>query len=179
MLQATKFEMHYYLNDDSHSMDAVLRNKCESELLAIAHEVISFLDLEIRIDAEALKEGGVKQLWKIFGNNSKQITLLLTILSVVITWIKGAELADLTIEEKKLTIEKLKKDLGKAEMPQKVIQEAIETVTKNNKVIIRRSNFYKQLNQNKKITEIGVSILTAAGQRIGEEQTVKKNNFYK
>lgn len=29
-----KLELHYYLNNGSHSMDALVRNKCEAEILA-------------------------------------------------------------------------------------------------------------------------------------------------
>ena len=62
MITAEKFEIHYYLKDGSHSMDAVVKNKCEAELLAVAYEIIDLLDLDVTINAEALREGGVKEL---------------------------------------------------------------------------------------------------------------------
>ena len=113
------------------------------------------------------------------GDNSKQVGILITIIITVMTWIKGAELADLTIEEKKLNIEKLQRDLRKTEVSKSVVKDVINAVSKNNKVIIRRSNFYKQLSQNDKIKQISISCLSDEGYLIGKERVVKKNDFHK
>jgi len=32
---ASKLELHYYFSDESHSMNAIARNKCEHELLCL------------------------------------------------------------------------------------------------------------------------------------------------
>lgn len=39
MSDANRLQLHYYFDDESHFMDAHVRNKCEGELLAIIHEV--------------------------------------------------------------------------------------------------------------------------------------------
>ena len=62
MTTATKFELHYFLSNDIHSIDAILRNKCEAELLAIVYEAISIMGLDVTIEAEALQEGGSKRI---------------------------------------------------------------------------------------------------------------------
>jgi hypothetical protein len=59
-----KFEIHYFLPDNMHSMDAVVKNKCEAEFLAIAYEVIRLLELDITLNTEALKEGGLRDIWE-------------------------------------------------------------------------------------------------------------------
>ena len=43
---ADKLELHYYLNNESHVMDALVRNKCEAELLAIIFDVSDLLGFE-------------------------------------------------------------------------------------------------------------------------------------
>ena len=40
-------QVHYYLSNNSHSMDAKILNKVERELLKIVEEVSSILDLEL------------------------------------------------------------------------------------------------------------------------------------
>ena len=41
-----KLEIHYYLNSESHFVDAFVRSKCEAELLAIILEVSDLLGFE-------------------------------------------------------------------------------------------------------------------------------------
>ncbi|ENM3825773.1 hypothetical protein AB5A11_003551 [Vibrio cholerae] len=43
MNQADKLEIHYYFNDESHNIDAIVRNKCEAEILAILLEAANIL----------------------------------------------------------------------------------------------------------------------------------------
>ena len=57
-------QLHYYLSGHSHSMDAKIYNKVESELLKIIEEVSNVLDLEILIEIQALEEGGLKAIYK-------------------------------------------------------------------------------------------------------------------
>ena len=39
VLQANYLEFHYKFKDDSHSMNAIVFNKCEGEILAILKEL--------------------------------------------------------------------------------------------------------------------------------------------
>lgn len=64
--QANKIELHYFFRDETHTMNAFVRNECEKELLTIIKEVILSLDIEVDIESEAFKEGGLKEIWKFF-----------------------------------------------------------------------------------------------------------------
>ena len=44
---AEKLELHYFFEDESHFMNAFIRNKCEADLLAIAKEVAEYRRDEI------------------------------------------------------------------------------------------------------------------------------------
>lgn len=55
--QANKLELHYYFRDNSHSMNAFVRNQCEKELLAIYKEAITLFNIDIEIESEAFNEG--------------------------------------------------------------------------------------------------------------------------
>ncbi len=82
-LSITGLELHYYFDesDDSHSMDAVVRNRCEHELLQIYNELQNELGSDVTIETEAFEVGGLTELWTFLSDNAVQITLLLTALS--------------------------------------------------------------------------------------------------
>ena len=60
-----KFEIHYYLENELHSMDAFVKNKAEFELLKIFSEISNSLDLDLTFEIEALKEGGIREFIKV------------------------------------------------------------------------------------------------------------------
>ena len=63
----TKFELHYYLKDNSHAMNAFIRNKAEKDFLEAVKRIGELLDRELKIETEAYKEGGLKELIVIGG----------------------------------------------------------------------------------------------------------------
>ena len=122
MKLAQKFEINYYLADKSHSMNAAIKNKCEAEFLAVANEVAAIFGIQLEWESQALEEGGIREIWIAMGANGTQISLLISLLTFIFTLIpqQDQELIDLqkqeirlSIEEKKLTIEKLKKESEK------------------------------------------------------------------
>lgn len=162
---ANKLELHYYFHDDSHSMDALVRNKCEAELLALIKEVSIATGIDFTIDAEALNEGGLKNVWKILGKNTNQITvihLLLTLILQTVDYFNSEdemdlELKELSIEEKKLNIEKLKKELETGTVNPATVKETAHSINNDFKVLTRKSNIYKQLDKYEKVTKLGIS----------------------
>jgi len=181
------FEAHYYFNDSSHCIDSVLRNKCEAEILAIIQEASLVLDIDATILSEAFREGGFRDKWKLLGKNANQITLILTIITTLLT-IKTTlfdtenqnlekELIELQIEETKLNVEKLKKELKKDEISSSTIKKATNHLSKNLKIIKRKSNFYSEISQYEKISKVGFSAshIQSINQ---EEKIVLRENFH-
>ena len=185
-LSAEKLELHYYFNDSSHSMNALVRNQCESEFLAIAMEVAKELELAIQLESEAYREGGLKEAWKIIGKNGVRVSIFISIMALVSSRIpfSDPELDQLqkqnlrlSIEEKKLRIKKLKTELENEEVNEKTVAEVAESLETNLKVVTRKSNFYKQLNRYNKIEKIGLTALNSNGMPITDERIVLRNNF--
>ena len=54
-----KIELHYFFADTSHSMNALIRNKCEVNLLGILKEISTVLGSRVQVETEAYKEGGL------------------------------------------------------------------------------------------------------------------------
>lgn len=202
MEAAKKLEVHYHLANGSHSMDAFVRNKCEAELLAIFHEICATLGVDVPIEAIAHKEGGLRDYWKLLGENSTQITIaalifstLLSAANTVLTRIpvsdperdkreqKIQELTiqekSLAIEERRLALEKLKKESEQGVPSKEAINDAAKSVEQNLKIQTRRSNFYRLLNNHEKITGIGFSAINQDGLRIDEERFVSRADFRK
>lgn len=179
MTTANKFEIHYFLKDGSHSMDATDKNKCEAEFLAVAYEIIDLLDLGITLNAEALREGGVKDVWEFIGKNSPQFLVICAVLTALFAYkgIPDAELTGLKKENLRLENKKLKEELSKIEISEDVVEAHIKTVNENQKVVTRRSNFYRILNLNEEVQQVGFSTLDKDQKPLGNEIVVQRPNF--
>lgn len=186
---AAKFELHYYFADQSHSMNALTRNKCEHELLQIINEVAFLLGIKVEIDAEALREGGLREVWGFIGENSSQLTVILLLLTFIVTCLpdgnkKLEELqikeTELSIEEKKLNIEKLKKELRENQSIEHVdLDSLISDFNTHLKIIKHKSNFYSQLSENKKVIKISTNALTIENISVYKEKVVERKDFNK
>ena len=186
------FELHYYFNNDSHLIDASLRNRCEGEVLAILNEAASILSIDVSLYSSIPSEGGFRDFWKAMGKNSNQITILLVIATIVLSRIPTTdpemeslekEIKKLTIEEKKLNIEKLKLELeGKlvSEVDKKIIKKAANVIDKNLKVVKRRSNLYSLLSNEDTIDKVGFSLSDSnSGENFSDERQILRENFTK
>ncbi len=190
MDEANKLELHYYFDDLSHSMDAFTRNKCEAEILSILSEAADILKIPVTINSEVYQEGGLKEFWKLLGQNNTQITILLVVVTIVLSRIPivdqeadalEKELKRLSIEEKKLNIEKLKRELGKdiSEVNTKTVVKAAKHVDKNLKVVKRKSNFYAHLACYPKVTKIGFAPVKNNWEHFSDERLVERADFNK
>lgn len=130
-LESNILQLHYYLQKDSHSMDAIVLNKAESELLKILNEISRILDVDLIIETQALEEGGIRAIYKFltkkeYQKNAKLLlgflaTISATVIGTVISdkLTKDPEIEQLQKQEMRLNIQKLKKELkeGKTDTP--------------------------------------------------------------
>lgn len=188
-LNSNTLELHYFLKDKSHRMDAIVQNTCEYQLLGIAKELAVKFNVEISIETCPLAEGGIRRWFKIVSkteNKSALITsaLLIALLSAILitplaTVVSKAtekiierifedkELKELEKEKLKLEIEKLRR-----EIELKNLQLDQNTVIKK-----RRSNFYESLQKDSKINQISFIIEDEKNIPTAEENIVDRINF--
>ncbi len=170
-----RLEIYYNFFDDSHSMNAVIRNKAESELLGLFIEVALILGIDVEIESVAHEEGSLKEIWEIIGKNSNQINILLVIITVILSRAPlqtndnnflEKELTSLSIEEKKLNIKKLRLEIKKADIDTNLTHRATEVINISPSVLVQRSNFYKQLSSYDKIESIRIASSTPTQKEI-------------
>lgn len=166
-----RLELHYHLVNDAHSMDARVRNKCEAELLALIQHVAEELGVDVVLESSAFTEGGLREVLKFLMDpkNSSALVMggmVLVLVQIVISILAlpstdkeqealAKELTKLSIEEKRLQIEKLRREAGEGKPSQAVVAEVVSTLNQDYKVVTRRSNFYGQLLPYKKVTAVG------------------------
>lgn len=200
MNSVEKFQIHYYLANESHSMDALVRNKCEAELLAIFQEVCATLGVSISVETLAHQEGGLREFWKLLNNNHVQVTTALaifgTVLSIANTVLTRFPVSDaekdarekqvqeltieekrLAIEEKKLALERLKKEMKEGQPSEEAIDGAAKAAEQSLKVQTRRSNFYRHLSNCEKVTGVGFSSSNNEDKDAEIEKFVPRSDF--
>lgn len=160
-----QFDLHYYLSGGSHSMSALVRNKCERELLAAAFEIAATLKIPLDIESVAYSEGGLKEKWKALGKNSAQLSLILAVIALYFSIYPPTdkELTDLEKEAKRLEIEKSKLEIQRlrregveaGDQNSELAESIAESLQSNGKIAVRRSNYYKLLNSYDKVDAVG------------------------
>lgn len=181
-----KLELHYFFDDRSHTMDAVIRNECEKELLALFYECSSILGVGLKVESEAFQEGGLKEIWNFFG--TPQVASAIAVLALILSryplseGIEEKHLRELQTTEATLNIKKLRLELKKLnhEDPKlKDIKKIAKKVSKDSKIIVRRSNFFEKLEKYPKVESISYQQLDTNNKPVGKEKSLKRNKFNK
>lgn len=182
-----KFELHYFFSEDdiSHSIDANTRHKCEHELLQIIYEITKSFDSKVKVETEAYKEGGVKEIWSFLSSDNGQLTIIISLLTLILSRIPLSKTKlekkdlKLSIKERKLNIKLLEEELKAKKIPESKIDiDKIEVLVNNNyKVIKHKSNFYKQLFRYPKVKKISTAILNSKNEIVEEAKIVERKDF--
>lgn len=131
------------------------------------------LGVPCEIEAQALTDGGLREIWKWIGENATQLNVVLPVIAILVALAPqlyeseeetlSKELTELSIEEKRLQIEKLKKELREPgpDSESVVREKAVELLRRDPKIVVRRSNFYKYLLGRENIEFIGFTPLNS------------------
>ncbi|MBN7816250.1 hypothetical protein [Algoriphagus pacificus] len=185
--RSDRLELHYFFKDESHSIDSILRNECEKEILFIFKEISDTLKLDLRLETSPPEDGGFKEIWNFIGKNSAQISLLVSVAAIIISRFptENRELTKLQIENLKLDNELKSKELEKLNLKalkeeDELIQDkligSVELVNKNYRIAWRKSNFYKKLFGYNKLDSIEI-LRFKANEPVGKKREVLRNDF--
>ena len=185
-----KLELHYFIENDLHSMDAFVKNKAEADVLKVLKEISNLLDLKFVFDVEALKEGGVREFFKIdFARKSRKnnkllnVELFCNIASKAITYQLNADEKNTRLEKEaiKNQIQNHKENLYFDEdnilLNQDTVTEIVKLIAQNDKVKLYKSAFYKNVIAEKRITKLSFTGLNENGEVISDEQFLERELF--
>jgi hypothetical protein len=183
-----RLELHYFLRDESHAMNALVRNKCEAEALAAFAQIAQLFGVNVELESAALREGGLREVWRVLGNNGNQLSLIVAIIALVFSRVPvsdsemdalNKEVQKLTIEEKRLSIQKLKHEIGNSDIKNGTAGDAASLIDGDVKVMTRRSNFYRQLLGYDKVTALSLGEIPDGADHPLIEHRVERSAFPK
>ena len=147
----SRLEVHYYLKNRSHSMDAYVRNKAEKDLLDALRKIGALLDNELNIETEAYQEGGLIESLAI---GIPVLHYLSPAINDIIThyFTKDANLEELDSKIKEETLTNIQLD---SLLKVKELEQDIDRKLENKLVQKYVSNFYKRIDDYQKVEKIG------------------------
>ena len=162
----SQFIIHYYLNDDSHSMNTFVRNAMEKDFLSIVNTISSSLNLKIELESRAAKEGGFIEILDIIEAYPVSSAIIVSSAGYVIKRFLEYRLTGAykknSLENEKLELEilKLKKD-----------STGIDDNQLEQKLARPISNYYAKIEKYEKIRAVGF------GNEINNEYVVQRDEF--
>ncbi len=189
LLSGNTLELHYWFGDKTHTMDAVVQNRCEYEFLGVLKEIAATFNAEIIIETEPLADGGLKRWFKIISKEEDKKAIITTAIIVALATgilitpitttiskvteklIEGIfedkELKGLEKEKLKLEIDKLKQETQKNQ----------QLLNDNSVIKKKKSNFYETLEKYPKVSKVSFVIENENKNQVTEEKFVHRNNF--
>lgn len=165
-----KFQIHYYFNDDSHSMNAFVRNKAEKDMLDALKQIGVLCDSEVSLETEAYQEGGLKEIVLVGGLITANYFAPFFNDLATHFFIKDAEDKELDKQIKQETLKGLKLDNDKKE---EELNKEIDKKFEDKQTIRYVSNFYTKINNYEKIQKIGFCDI----EKTQEEFIVERKSF--
>lgn len=179
-LELELFQLHYYLKDEVHSMDAKIYNRVESQLIKIVEEISDTLGLELSVEVQALEEGGIRSIYRF----KKQLIQA----GIFVSGIMATVLAS-TIDKKVNAdpeMDKILKDKARVELDhEKVELENAKLVTEKLKLEIQKlkkeASETEKEEKEKEELEINKEIIDIVAYHIANQNKVKisKSNLYR
>lgn len=199
MNERNYLELHYYLQEHGHAMDARVLNKAEAEFIKIANEVAELLGLQVTTNSLPKKEGGLETYYE-FIVGAPGLTLMATAIGSFFGTILKTVIADVIADKIKSDsqTEKLKKENLKLEIELKKRQlESFDTTEKEsldfksiknelailiaetNKVKIAKSNFYRNVSREKKVYQFATREVDQNLEPVTPESIIPREHFSK
>lgn len=177
-----KIELHYFFSDDSHSINALIRNKCELNLLGILKEISSVINGRLVIESEALTEGGVRERFVLRGKSEFLPSFAAAVFHYVLPLEVDIEktVSQENKEETKQRLDQLRKELRERERDDafKIDMENAAALFQNNlKIIKLKSNFFRHITNSEKTTKVSVQLVDVLGNLTGKPNVVQRKSF--
>ena len=162
----SQFIIHYYLNDDLHSMNAFVRNAMEKDFLSIVNTISSSLNLKIELESRAAKEGGFIEILDIIEAYPVSSAIIVSSAGYVIKRFLEYRLTG-AYKKNKLENEKLELEILKL----KKESAGVDDNQLEQKLARPISNYYAKIEKYEKIRAVGF------GNEVNNEYVVQRDEF--
>ncbi len=183
----SKLQLHYWFSDKTHTMDALVHNKCERELLEIAKVVAKLCGVAITVETEPSGKGGLKdwltiaaksptktRVSKIVMVNTLVVACVATPAHASILHLVDALLSDLMADEQLNELQRRQLEQLKADTINQ-----LPLLEQNSIIKKRRSNFYDLLRKYQKVKSVSVALTDGSKKPIIKDQLIVRDDFKK
>jgi hypothetical protein len=183
-----KLQFHYWFSDKSHTMDALIHNKCERELLELTKATAKICGVNVKMETEPSGKGGLKSWLTITAKSPKKtapgkIALVNTVVAACVvasgqTSMGGMGKALLDSLAGNASEEASKEQLQKEIHALKnEFANLLPLLDQSSVVKKRRSTFYDLLRNYQKVKSISVALTDETKKPITKEQLVAREEF--
>lgn len=181
---ANKLELRYYFNDKSSYIDAMVKHKCEKEVLALLRALTDMLDVKATLYSEPFVGEGFRDVWGVAGENSRSISIVLNLFMQVMVRpslsVGGKPAKDRTADdEEKMQrqVALLKRELKLKKAGVTIPRELVDLLHTYPRFCKLKSNFYEALKGYPKVTKITFRELNETNRSRSGSLEVKREQF--
>jgi hypothetical protein len=184
---SNKIQLHYWFTDKTHTMDALVHNKCERELLEITKAVASVCGVAIKMETEPSAKGGLKGWITLLPKSAKklkseQLTLVATLVTASVITPLHATLGNSAIQlidKLLLDVPDQHKEQIRSEIDNLKTEVASKLPALDQSMLIkkRRSNFYDLLRKYQKVRAVSCMVVSDIKKVVSEDQLVSRDSF--
>lgn len=181
---ANKLELRYYFNDKSTYIDAVVKHKCEKEVLAFIRSLADMLDVKLTVYNEPSQGEGFREVWGVAGQDSRAISMVLNLCMQVMVRpslsIGGKPKKDRTVdddEKMQRQLALLKRGLKLKKAGATIPGELVDLLYTYPRFCKMKSNFYEAIKGYPKVTKITLRELNENNRSRSGSLEVKRDRF--
>lgn len=181
---ANKLELRYYFNDKSNYMDALIKHRCEKEILVLIRSLAEMLDVKMTVYSEPCEKEGFREIWGVAGESSRSISVVLNMLMQLITRpslsVGGRPVKDRTAaDEEKMQqqLALLRRELKRKPAGVVIPRDLMDLLHTFPRFCKNKSNFYEAIKGYPKITRITLRELNEHNRSRSGSLEVKREKF--
>jgi hypothetical protein len=183
-----KLQFHYWFSDKSHTMDALIHNKCERELLELTKAIAKICGVNVKMETEPSGKGGLKSWLTITVKSPKKtapakIALVNTVVAACVAATGQTSMGEMGKALLDSLAGNASEEASKEQLQKEIhalkneFANLLPLLDQSSVVKKRRSTFYDLLRNYQKVKSISVALTDETKKPITEEQLVAKEEF--
>ncbi len=180
---ANKLELRYNFNEKSNYMDAMIRHRCEKEILTMIRSLADMLDVRLTVYSESVVvPEGYREIWAVAGENTRCISVILNIVMQILIRptlsVGGQPLVERTEQDELLMQREVAKfrhnlKLQAIGVPPKLV----DLLSSSPRFCKYKSNFYEVIKGYPKVSKISLRELNESNRPRSGLLSVKRELF--